>query len=462
MMPPFLRQYGTEEVSMSANVAPVQELPFYLRGNFAPVSEEVTVFDLPVKGAIPKDLRGLYLRNGPNPKQGIDPGHWFLGDGMVHGVRLEDGAAKWYRNRWVRTRAFSDGARFVDENGNVDRSIGVANTNVIGHAGRILALVESSFPTELTRDLGTAGVRDFDGRLTTAMTAHPKICPRTGELHFFGYGFLPPFLTYHRLDAAGRLVQSEVIEVPGPTMMHDFAVTDRHVIFMDLPIVFDIERALAGDMPFVWSDDYGARLGVMPRSGGNGDVRWFEIEPCYVFHPFNAYSEGGSIVIDVCRYPSLRRSDAGTIEHALLHRWTIDLDAGRVREQPLDDRGIEFPRVDDRRAGLAHRYGYAVVNLANLDEQTTSLVKYDLVNGAAEVRDFGAGRAAAEAVFVPASEDAAEDEGFVMFYLYDAARNGSDFVILDARNITGEPVAVVPLPQRVPFGFHGNWILDPA
>lgn len=445
---------------MSASVAPVKPLPFYLRGNFAPVSEEVTAFDLPVKGKIPKDLRGLYVRNGPNPKRGVDPGHWFLGDGMVHGVRLEDGAARWYRNRWVRTRAFVDGAGLIDESGNVDRTVGVANTNVIGHAGRLLALVETSFPTELTRDLGTSGVCDFDGRLSSAMTAHPKICPRTGELHFFGYGFLPPFLTYHRVDAGGRLVQSEVIEVPGPTMMHDFAVTDRHVVFMDLPIVFDLERAVAGGMPFVWSDDYGARLGIMPRGGGNGDLRWFEIEPCYVFHPFNAYDENGSIVLDVCRYPRLWRGDPGTVERAFLHRWTIDLQAGRVQEQPLDDRGIEFPRVDERRTGAPHRYGYAVVGLAELEEQTTSLVKYDLATGGAEVRDFGPGRAAAEAVFVPESATAAEDEGFLMFYLYDAARDGSDFVILDARHVTAEPVAVVPLPQRVPFGFHGNWIAD--
>jgi carotenoid cleavage dioxygenase-like enzyme len=436
------------------------ERPFYLRGNFAPVTEEVTSFHLPIDGAIPPQLRGLYVRNGPNPKSGKSQ-HWFMGDGMVHGVRLEDGKAAWYRNRWVRTRALEEGAELVQPDGAVDHRVAKANTNVIGHAGRIFALVESSFPTELTGKLDTAGICDFDGRLTTSMTAHPKICPKTDELHFFGYGFFPPYLTYHRLDAAGKLVQSEVIEVPGPTMMHDFAITERHVVFMDLPIVFNFERAMAGaGFPYQWSDTYGARLGVMPRGGCNADVSWLEVDPCYVFHPLNAFETDGRIVLHVARYEELWRAGPDSFTPAYLHRWTIDLAAQKVSEEGLDDRPVEFPRVDERRAGLTHRYGYAVSNAANVGDQPAQLVKYDLATGRAEVHDFGPGRLPGEGVFVPASESSAEDEGFVMLYVYDAARNGSDFVVLDASAFSRPPVASVHLPQRVPFGFHGNWIPD--
>ncbi len=222
------------------------EVPFHLRGNYAPVQQEVTAFDLPVSGAIPRELSGLYLRNGPNPKSGSSP-HWFVGDGMVHGVRLENGRAAWYRNRWVRTRVLENPElAFVQEDGSVDRTVVVANTNVIGHAGRIYALVENGFPTELTPELETRGTCDFGGKLHSAFTAHPKHCPKTGELHFFGYGFFPPFLTYHVLDRSGELVKSLEIPVPGPTMMHDFAITERHVLFMDLPVVFDLEQALSG------------------------------------------------------------------------------------------------------------------------------------------------------------------------------------------------------------------------
>jgi carotenoid cleavage dioxygenase len=295
------------------------------------------------------------------------------------------------------------------------------------------------------------------------MTAHPKICPRTGELHFFGYGFFPPYLVYNRLDATGRLVQSEEIQVPGPTMIHDFAITEGHVLFMDLPVVFNLEKAMSGEgFPYEWSDSYGARLGVMPRGGGNADVRWYDIEPCYVFHPMNAYEDRGRLVVDVARYRELWRGSANAFDSARLHRWTIDPAAGHVAETPLDDRAVEFPRVDDRRAGSPHRYGYAVANRTSIGDEATCLVKYDLRSGASVEHDFGAGCVPGEGVFVPAGPSAGEDEGYVVLYVYDAGRNASDFVVLDAGHFSAPPLAVVPLPQRVPFGFHGNWIAEPT
>jgi len=439
-----------------------ESLPFHLCGNYAPVKDEVTAVDLPVHGAVPGELRGRYVRNGPNPKTGHSP-HWFVGDGMLHGVELRDGRAVWYRNRWVRTRAFVEDAPSIGPDGVRDHTVGRANTHVIAHAGRILALVESSFPTEVTRELETVGCFDFGGRLATPMTAHPKLCPRTGELHFFGYSYLPPYLVYHRADPGGRLVQSEVIEVPGPTMIHDFAITERHVVFMDLPVVFDLGLAMAGGMPHRWSDEYGARVGVMPRGGTNGDVRWFDVAPCYVFHPLNAFDQDGAVVVDVVRYPELWRHHAMSAAKARLHRWVIELPTGRAREHALDDRAIEFPRCDERRVGLPNRYGYAVDTGDGVDRSTgTSLVKYDLRAGTSVAHDFGPGRVPAEPVFVPAAPAAGEDEGWVLTYVYDAARNGSDLVILDGGDFAGEPVAAVTLPQRVPFGFHGSWMPDEA
>lgn len=436
--------------------------PFHLCGNYAPVAREVTAFDLPVTGAIPPALRGRYVRNGPNPKTGVSP-HWFTGDGMLHGVRIQDGRASWYRNRYVRTRAFTEDAASVQPDGTRDLTVGLANTHVIAHAGRILALVESSFPTEVTGELDTVGCYDFAGRLTTAMTAHPKRCPRTGELHFFGYSFAPPFLTYHRADAAGQLVQSEVIDVPGPTMIHDFAITEGHVVFMDLPVVFDLELAMAGTMPYRWSDDYGARVGLMPRGGDHRAVRWFPVEPCYVFHPLNAFEAEGQVVVDVVRYAELWRGGKPEFPVAHLHRWRLDQGSGKVSEERLDDRAIEFPRCDDRRTGLGHRYGYAVYTESGADTNSgTALIKYDLRGGRTAVHEFGPGRVPGEGVFIPASPTAGEDEGFVLTYVYDGARDTSDLVILDAASFTGPAVATVALPRRVPFGFHGTFIPDAA
>ena len=410
-----------------------QTKSFHLDGNYAPVTTEITAENLRVTGALPTELSGRYFRNGPNPRDAASE-HWFFGDGMLHGIEIAGGKARWYRNRWVRTRSFLEGAATISPTGEVDRTAGPANTHVIAHAGKIFALVETSYPVEVTRDLDTVGPCDFDGKLGTGMTAHPKACPRTGELHFFGYGFMPPYLVYHVLDASGRLVRSEEITVGGPTMIHDFAITDRHVIFMDLPVCFDLEMAMQGTMPYRWSDDYGARVGIMPRGGSNADVRWFEVDPCYVFHPMNAYDDAtGRVVVDTARYETLWRDTANRFDAARLHRWSFDLAAGRVTETALDDRTIEFPRVDERRTGTRHRYGYAVANPGGgLNQPATELVKYDLQSGRSETHDFGAGRVPSEGVFAPASAGSGEDEGWVMTYVYDQRENVSDFVVLDA------------------------------
>ncbi|WP_107654973.1 carotenoid oxygenase family protein [Nocardia suismassiliense] len=427
----------------------------HLTGNYAPVTDELTTYDLPVTGQLPPELTGWYLRNGPNP-QAATSHHWFAGDGMVHGVRIENGRAVSYRNRWVRTTTFTDDARIYDEFGNHDLTAGVANTHVVRHAGRTLALVESSLPYELTSDLDTVGAYDFDGRLGTAMTAHPKTCPVTGELHFFGYELTtPPFLTYHRADADGNLLLSRAIEVPAPTMQHDFNLTAEHVVFMDLPVVFDLAEAVARTgMPFRWSDSYQARLGVLRRDDPHGEVRWFPIEPCYVFHTLNAYDEPGKIVLYVMRYPQLWRSETHTFDKSTLWRWTIDLAAGTVAEEQLDDRVAEFPRVDDRLVGSNARFGHTAVA-----DESGALLRYDLHTGSSTAHEFGPGRIPGEAVFAPADENPGGD-GYLMTFVYDAATDRSDLTILDATDLAAAPVATIHLPQRVPFGFHGSWLAD--
>ena len=435
------------------------DLPFHLKGNYAPIQTEVTATDLPVTGSIPTDLDGRYLRNGANPITG-ESAHWFLGDGMIHGVRLRDGRAEWYRNRFVRTPFYSDPTKpVIDmESGQTDSADSKANTHVVAHAGRILCLEEGHVPYEITPELDTVGPHYFDGRLDGAFTAHPKLCPATGEMIGFGYGLMPPYLTYHRVSAAGELVESEQIEIPAPVMMHDFNVTANHVVFMDLPVVFDLELALAGTMPFVFRPDNGARLGVMDRAGGQGTVRWFDVDPCYVFHPVNAYETDDRLVVDVARYPQMWAENSNFDDVACLWRWQIDLTTGTVAETQLDDRPIEFGRVADARVATDYRYGYAV---ATGDVADSAVVKYDMRSGSSVAHDFGRGRRPGEFVFAPRDGATAEDDGYLLGYVYDQAADSSDFIILDAADIGAEPLAVVGLPQRVPFGFHGSWIPEP-
>jgi carotenoid cleavage dioxygenase-like enzyme len=445
---------------LPASVPEETVFPVFRTANYAPVYDELTAFDLPVAGSIPVELNGWYLRNGPNPR--VPAGHWCVGDGMVHGLRLENGRAAWYRNRWLRTESFENRSPVYNADGTRNLHCSVANTHVVRHAGKTLALMEFSLPYEISNELDTLGAYDFGGKLADSMTAHPKICPDTGELHFFGSGnIMEPHVTYHRADADGRLTVNRPIDVPALTLMHDFALTANHVVFLDLPLVFSMPAVLAQqdelDLPYRWDDNYGARLGVLRRDDPYGPMRWLDIDPCYVFHIANAYdvtSAGmNSIVLHVVRYPEMWRDKTEFGSDAALWRWTLDLDTGSVEQTQLDDRAVEFPRVDDRLVGAAARYSVAVGGGA--------LVRYDLERDSATEHRFvveGGRGAPDEAVFVPAPGESDESAGWYVAYVYDPVRDGSDLVIIDASDFGGAPVARVQLPRRVPHGFHGNWL----
>jgi carotenoid cleavage dioxygenase-like enzyme len=287
------------------------------------------------------------------------------------------------------------------------------------------------------------------------MTAHPKLDAETGELFFFGYGPRPPHLTYHRLDPAGRLVHSEPIAVPGPTMMHDFAITRNHVVWLDLPVVFD--RELFGrSMPYSWSDSYGARLGVMRKEGG--PVRWFDVEPGYVFHVGNASEDAeGRILLTGVRWgrdgftADWQTLGVSAESHGHLHEWTLNPATGAVSERPLDDRGIEFPTMHEDFTGRENRYLYTV--------GVNELIKYDTSAGTAHVDSLGADWRAGEAVFVPGERATAEDDGWLIsITAHTDPAVPSRLLVHDATAVEKGPVASVELPRRVPLGFHGGWV----
>lgn len=461
------RAYESEHLSTSGPLTSSEIRPPWLQGTYAPVTEEVTLTDLPVIGAIPPELSGLLLRNGPNPFRPDSGTHWFVGDGMVHGVLIAGGRARWYRNRWVRTRrlAWQRGEGPAPQ---MDDGDSPANTHVIRHAGRILALCEGGLPYELTRHLDTVGMHDFGGRLVGPMTAHPKIDPVTGELVFFGYRWAPPFLQYHVADARGTLTHSVEIEVKGPTMMHDCAATATRTLFLDLPVCFDPEMVPRTGWPYRFRPEYGARIGVLPRHGDSASVKWFEVEPCYMFHTLNAYDDGPArVVLEAVRYGSMFEwSD----EHggflpsplAVLHRYTLDLDHGTVTSEALDDLTCEYPRIDDRRLGRRHRYGYGVGAVWTTPDWLAfrHLVQYDLGTGRRQIHMVGPADMNSEPVFAPVGPG--EEEGYVLATVYNAARGATDVVILDATRFASPAVATVRLPVSIPLGFHGNWMPDIA
>jgi carotenoid cleavage oxygenase len=417
----------------------------FLDGNFAPVSEEVTTGELPVSGRLPEELTGRLVRIGPNPKAAPDPAtyHWFTGDGMVHGVRLEGGRAAWYRNRWV------GGGEVV-------------NTHVIGVDNRTFALVEAgNSPVELTEELETIGRCDFGGTLDGSFTAHTHADPATGDLHGVTYHWSWDHIRHVVVGPDARVRREERVPVPDAPMVHDCAITERFVVLFDLPVTFDLEAAAGGaSLPYRWNPDHPPRIGLLPLAGPAAEVRWFEAPSCFVFHTLNAYDDGDTVVIDLVRHPRMFATLLNGPYEGLpsLERWTLDLARGTLATATLDDAGQEFPRIDERLTGRAHRYGYATAFGEGIEHGPA--LKHDLARGTREVHDHGPGRVGLEPVFVPRSGGTAEDDGWVLAYVYDRAEDRSDVAVLDAQDFAGEPVATIHLPARVPFGFHGSWLPD--
>ncbi len=440
----------------------------FLSGNLAPVDVETTAFDLRVTGKLPNELTGRYLRNGPNPIGEVDPDsyHWFLGSGMVHGIRINDGKAEWYRNRWVRDRniAKSLGEQAPPSDWPAKHVQFASNTNVIGHAGATWALVEAgSPPIEMNYELETVRVSNFAGTLPQAFSAHPKRDPRTGELHvmayWWGWGNQVQYLV---VGVDGKVRRTVDIALPGGPMMHDCAITEKYVLIFDLPCLFNLELAMSGrSFPYVWSKDYIPRIGLLPREGSAAEIKWVEINSCYIFHPLNAYDlPDGTVVLDAARHEKMfdleqRGPNEG---FPTLDRWVLNPQTGKATEQRLDDRPQEFPRMNESLIGLKNDFGY-FAGISDVFKQA-DLIKQDLAKRTTQVRHDGDEFGYGEPVFISRENSKSEDDGYVMALRHDMETDLSDLVVLDAQDFCGEPVAVVNLPVRVPNGFHGNWIAD--
>jgi carotenoid cleavage dioxygenase-like enzyme len=450
----------------------------YLSGNFAPVLSEDD-FALDVEGEIPAGLAGAFYRNGPNPQfTPRDAYHWFSGDGMIHGVFVEGGKVR-YRNRYVRTPKWraehAAGKSLFGTFGNpmttdpsvVGQDSGVANTNIVWHAGQLLALEEGHMPTRMDPvSLETEGYADaYRGKVT----AHPKLDPETGEMVWFAYSAGPSPLNatcaYGVTDAAGQVVRRDDFEAPYSSMVHDFLVTDRHVLFPILPLTGSLERAMRGGPAFAWEPDKGSHVGVMARDAGVETIRWFTTDACYVFHPMNAWEADGKIFADVMEYPVAPLfptvdGSAPKNANARLVRWTFDLSdkTNTIKREALDDLVGEFPRFDERRAGLAYRHGW-FAGITRLDEglRFDTIAHIDLRTGKRADFVFAAGDSPGEPVFVPRSAKAEEGDGWLVALVYRAGTDRSDFVVFDAQDVAKGPIGVAKIPRRVPFGFHGNW-----
>jgi 8'-apo-carotenoid 13,14-cleaving dioxygenase len=438
-----------------------------LTGIHQPMIEELTLTDLVVEGTIPAELDGRYVRIGPNP---VDPDprsyHFFTGDGMLHGIRIADGRAHWYRNRWVRSNAVAK-ARGVAPAPGPRHIFDTVNTSIIGHSDGAYALVEAgSTPLRFGQELGEQRFDDFGGTLPGSFTAHPRRDPATGELHAICYEATDPNrVRYNVVDLAGRVRRSVVIPVSHGPLIHDCAITDRFVIILDLPLTLSLRTVVSGHgFPYRWNEGHPARLGLLPREGDASEIRWISLDPCFVFHTANAYDlSDGRVILDVIAYDRMfsDENDGPDAKPRGFERWTIDPVAGTVDQHLIDETPQELPRIDERRTGCPYRYAYAMGLPDDISETLVGeapLFKHDHETDTRRSHDFGQGRIAGEFMFVPRGPGAAEDDGWLMGFVIDADRTSTALEIIDAREIEQPPVATIRLPHRVPPGIHGTWL----
>lgn len=485
----------------------------YLSGNFAPAQHETPPHaDLPVIGHLPKCLDGEFVRVGPNPKFAPVAGyHWFDGDGMVHGLRITDGKAT-YVSRFVRTsrlkqEEYFGSAKFMKigdlkglfglfaaiiyslrvKLGVLDGTygMGTGNTALIYHHGRLLALSEGDKPYVLRvledGDLQTLGLMDYDKRLTHSFTAHPKVDPVTGEMFTFGYQITAPYVTYHVITKEGYMLDPVPITIPEPVMMHDFAITQNYAIFMDLPLYFHPKNMMKGKLILTFDQTKKARFGVLPRYAKDDlQMRWFELPNCYIFHNANAWEEGDEIILYTCRLLDLDlEMAAGPLKENLknytneFYEMRFNLKTGDASQEKLSESAVDFPRINENYIGRKQRFVYGAIldslakvkGVAKFDLEAEPEVGKKQIEVGGNVKgifQFGPGRFGSEAIFVPRESGVQldEDDGYLICFVHDENTGKSEVNVIDARTMSPKAIAIVPLPARVPYGFHAFFVTE--
>ncbi|KAG9138230.1 hypothetical protein Leryth_001448 [Lithospermum erythrorhizon] len=494
---------------MCHNAQPLQ----YLSASFGPVFEETSpCSDLIIKGHLPECLNGEFVRVGPNPKLPPVAGyHWFDGDGMIHGIHIKDGKAR-YVSRYVKTsrlkqEEFFGAAKFMklgDLKGlfgvfmfcvhflreklkvlDISYGIGTGNTALVYHHGKLMALQEADKPYVIKvledGDLETVGMLDYDKRLAHSFTAHPKVDPFTGEMFTFGYSpTTRPYVTYRVISKDGFMHDPVPITIPDPVMMHDFAITENYAIFMDLPLYSKPKEMMKDNKLMLSFDDTKkAHFGILPRYAKTELlIKWFELPSCYIFHNANAWEEGDEVILITCRLDKIDLEMlGGTCKEKLeslgneMYEMRFNMKTGQASQRRLSEPSVDFPRVNECYVGRKHRYVYAAI----LDTvfKVSGYVKFDLhaepesgktsleVGGnIMGILDLGPGMYGSEAVFVPREilESSEEDDGYLIFFVHDENTGKSAVNVIDAKTMSDDLVAVIELPKRVPCGFHALFV----
>eukprot|EP01018_Ginkgo_biloba_P037137 Gb_07367 [translate_table: standard] len=471
-----------------------------IAGNFGPVAEHPVEHEVAVVGEIPECVQGVYVRNGANPRfEPLGGHHFFDGDGMIHAVRFKDGRAS-YSCRFTRTNrlvqeekmgraVFPKAIGELHGHGGIARlmlfyaralfglvdsskGIGLANAGLIFFNGRLLAMSEEDLPyaVRVTQDgdLETLGRFDFDGQLKSAMIAHPKIDPATGEMFALSSDVLKkPYLKYFMFYPDGTKGPDVEISIKEPTMMHDFAITENFVVVPDQQVVFRLQEMLKGGSPVLYEQNKSSRFGILPKyDADESRMQWIDVPDCFCFHIWNGWEDGEEVVvIGSCMTPAdsiFNESDEPL--RSILTEIRLNTRTGTSARREIAPINLEAGMVNRNLLGRKSRYAY--LSIAEPWPKVSGIAKVDLLcNGSSEDSVVGKimynpGCYGGEPYFVPRSSDptAAEDDGYVLTFMHNEVTGRSELLILDATSPTLQTVASVKLPSRVPYGFHGTYI----
>ncbi|XVE57304.1 hypothetical protein DITRI_Ditri04bG0080600 [Diplodiscus trichospermus] len=476
-----------------------------LSNNFAPVDELPPTECEVIQGSLPSCLDGAYIRNGPNPQYlPRGPYHLFDGDGMLHSIRISNGQAT-LCSRYVKTYKYSienkmgspvfpnvfssfngltaaatrgalSAVRVLTGEFNPFNGIGLANTSLALFGNHLYALGESDLPYSIrltsNGDIKTLGRNDFDGKLFMSMTAHPKIDTDTGEAFAFRYGPMPPYLTYFYFDANGnKQPDVPIYSMSRPSFLHDFAITKKYAIFVEIQIGMGPIEMIFGGGSLVGADPSKvSRIGVIPRyAKDESEIRWFDVPGFNLIHATNAWDEddGNAIVMLAPNILSVEHTlERMDLIHALVEKVKIDLRTGLVTRHPISARNLDFAVLNPDYVAKKNKYLYAAIG--DPMPKISGVVKLDVSKGERQecivaTRMYGPGCYGGEPFFVakePGNPEAEEDDGYVVSYVHDENTGESTFLVMNAKSPDLDIVATVKLPRRVPYGFHGLFVRE--
>ncbi|TVQ57786.1 MAG: Apocarotenoid-15,15'-oxygenase [Spirulina sp. DLM2.Bin59] len=462
--------------------------------------QELSYFVDQITGTVPPELTGTLFRNGPGllDINGETIHHPFDGDGMVCAIAFQDGKVH-FQNRFVRTEGYVKeqaagkicyrGVFGTQKRGGWWANLfdlqlkNIANTNVIYWGNRLLALWEAGKPHRLDpHNLETIGIDDLDGILGKgdAFSAHPRIDPAcvfdNGQPCLVNFSLSAgPVSTLHlyELDPQGQLLRRKSQPIPGFAFIHDFAITPHYYLFFQNPVSFNPLPFLFGQRGAAecvqFQPDQETKIIVIPRDPASTQpMKMLKAKAGFVFHHANAWEiDEQHLGIDSICYPSFpevepnsdfRDVDFTKVDPGQLWRFSLDLTTETATATMLESRCVEFPTLHPAYEGRPYRYAYCgTAQQSQGNAPLQALVKFDFEMGTKQFYSFAPQGFMTEPVFVPKPGATAEDAGWILMLVYDAARHGSDLVIVDAADIAAGPIASVHLKIHIPYGLHGNW-----